>query len=254
MAQQETPFPDSVLVVDDEPAILQIFEALLPAAGMPTSVAPDGEKALALLEQKKFGAVLVDKNLPGIDGVEVIKAVRLKQPYCACLMMTAYSSTASAIAALQVGAKDYLEKPFQDLELVAFKIRNAISASRSAFERDQLANRIKEFEAELGQREKKPGELETLNLLVEQRVRQETDDLRSKCAMLESSLRSNQGMDLTVAMHTEALLEHLKSVSLESGTPIAVARGVLARVARQLESNLSMLRSAQRSAKKSERA
>jgi len=118
--------PSSVLVVDDEPVVLQLFSRVLSEKGLRTRTASSAEEALKLLEQGGIACVLADKNMPGMDGIEMLRRVREAQPHCAFIVMTGYASTESAIEALRLGAVDYLQKPFEDLDLVAHRIEDAI--------------------------------------------------------------------------------------------------------------------------------
>ena len=189
-------FPSQVLVVDDEPLVLKIFSKILPVRGIPLKTASSGDDALALLASERFGCVLTDKNMPGIDGLELMRQVRARQPHCACILMTAYASTQSAVEALRLGASDYLEKPFHDLDLVGQKVENAIKAHRTAFERDAFLERLRTFEAELEEKDRKvihqKTEIEMFDQVLELRVRQATEDLHKKTAILEYALSSLQ--------------------------------------------------------------
>ncbi|MFN7132963.1 MAG: response regulator [Myxococcales bacterium] len=241
-ASEVVSFPSTVLVVDDEPVVLEVFEALVPQAGMDVRLAATAEDALVVLRQTAVGCLLTDKNLPGMDGLALMKQTRALQPWCACILMTGYASTASAVEALRLGAADYLEKPFQDLDLVLEKIGHALKTERLAWEKAALLNRLHAFEAELRDRDhtvnRQQTEIELFNSILEERVKQATNDLLRHVRVLEESLRGNCSLDAALALHTESILEYLRGVQLEDGR----ARGVLARVGRQLESNLELIR------------
>lgn len=102
-----------VLVADDEERIRILLEANLEAAGYEVVLSPTGTDALSRLEQEKFDAVITDMNMPGANGIEVIKRVR--QHYgrsVPVIVITAYGSVQNAVEAMKQGATDYLEKPF----------------------------------------------------------------------------------------------------------------------------------------------
>src|SRR5438132_1936657 len=88
---------EKVLLVDDDPALLEVLEHTLERGGFATAAAASGEEALQLLARDQFDAALVDKNLAGIDGVEVLRHLRKRQPACACVVMTGQPSLASAV-------------------------------------------------------------------------------------------------------------------------------------------------------------
>lgn len=236
----------TVLIVDDEESVVTVFERLLPRRGMKVQPAMSGEEALELLKTQKFGCVLVDKNLPGIDGIAVMREARRLQPYCACILMTAYASTSSAVEALRLGAMDYLEKPFDNLDLVVQKIEKAIRARRAEMERDAFLERIKSFEAELARQNEhvrqQRTDTELFNELVELRVRQATEDLQKKCEILEGCLHQSRDADYALLVHCESILDFVRNLHLDDAEPMAVARAALTRVERRLEAHLGLIR------------
>jgi DNA-binding NtrC family response regulator len=144
---------EKVLVVDDEPVLLQVLGRILGQAGFGVSLAQSGEQALAMLDEQDFDAALVDKNLLGIDGVEVMRHVRKRQPQCACVIMTGYPSTSSAIEALRLGVHDYVEKPSPELDVIADRLRESIQSARLQSERDILSCKLQLLEQELESKE-----------------------------------------------------------------------------------------------------
>ena len=242
----ETVTPSStVLVVDDEESVLTVFEKLLPRRGLKVKVSTTGEAALEALKKASFGCLLVDKNLPGIDGFAVMREARKLQPYCAAVMMTAYASAASAVEALRLGAIDYLEKPFENLDLVVQKIERAIRLRRAELERDTFIERIRSFEAELTrqteQARQQHTEIEMFNKLLEVRVRQATEDLEKKCQILEGCISSNRDADYALQVHCESILEFVRQIQLEDTDPIAIARAAITRIERRLEAHLGLI-------------
>jgi DNA-binding NtrC family response regulator len=139
-----------VLVVDDEPELVRMIGQTLGAAGFAAVGAASGERALELVSQQEFDAALVDKNLGrGIDGVEVLRHLRKRQPRCACIIMTAFPSMGSAVEALRIGAQDYVEKPSPELDTIADRVQSAIRAVQLRDERDGLLRKLAVLEAEL---------------------------------------------------------------------------------------------------------
>ena len=139
-----------VLVVDDEPELVRMIGQTLGAAGFTAVGAASGERALELASQQEFDAALVDKNLGrGIDGVEVLRHLRKRQPRCACIVMTAFPSMGSAVEALRIGAQDYVEKPSPELDTIADRVQSAIRAIQLRDERDGLLRKLAVLEDEL---------------------------------------------------------------------------------------------------------
>jgi DNA-binding NtrC family response regulator len=109
----------SVLIVDDLLSIHEMLDAVIQPTGFATSFATDGEKALVRYKAEKPDLVLADIDMKPMDGITLLKQLRLHDPNAVVIIMTAYASTDSAIQALKFGAFDYLQKPFRVDELIS---------------------------------------------------------------------------------------------------------------------------------------
>jgi two-component system, NtrC family, response regulator HydG len=109
----------SVLIVDDLVSIHEMLEAVIQPTGFSTSFATDGEKALIRYKAEKYDLVLADIDMKPMDGITLLKQLKLYDPNAVVIIMTAYASTESAVQALKYGAFDYLQKPFRVDELIA---------------------------------------------------------------------------------------------------------------------------------------
>jgi DNA-binding NtrC family response regulator len=109
----------SVLIVDDLLSIHEMLEAVIQPTGFTTSFTTDGEKALVRYKAEKFDLVLADIDMKPMDGITLLKQIKLYDPNTVVIIMTAYASTESAVQALKFGAFDYLQKPFRVDELIA---------------------------------------------------------------------------------------------------------------------------------------
>ena len=110
----------SVLVVDDEETIAEVVARYLERAGYDTSVAHDGERAIALAALTRPDLVVLDLMLPRIDGMEVMRRLRVdRADPPAVILLTARGEEADRISGLRQGADDYVVKPFSPGELVA---------------------------------------------------------------------------------------------------------------------------------------
>ena len=109
----------SILVVDDLPALREMLSQSLASEGYRVATAGSGEEAVTRLEEQEFDVIVTDLVMPGLGGLDVLERARLLDPRAAVILMTAYASLDTAIAALRRGACDYLEKPFTvgDLKL-----------------------------------------------------------------------------------------------------------------------------------------
>src|ERR1043166_2470118 len=109
----------SVLIVDDLVSIHEMLDAVIQPTGFATSFATDGEKGLVRYKAEKFDLVLADIDMKPMDGITLLKQLKLYDPSAVVIIMTAYASTESAVQALKYGAFDYLQKPFRVDELIA---------------------------------------------------------------------------------------------------------------------------------------
>ena len=114
----------SLLVVDDEPTITEVLSRYLERAGYETRVAADGPQALELAGDRRPDLVILDLMLPGIDGLEVMRRLRLLDEGGAgarvpIILLTARGEESDRIVGLRLGADDYVVKPFSPNELVA---------------------------------------------------------------------------------------------------------------------------------------
>jgi len=107
-----------VLVIDDDATVSEVVVAYLEAAGLQASRATDGPSGLALAVEEPPDAVVLDLMLPGMDGLEVCRRLRLERPDLPVVMLTARGEEEDRVLGLEVGADDYVTKPFSPRELV----------------------------------------------------------------------------------------------------------------------------------------
>ncbi len=110
--------PKKILVVDDEPKIVEICRDYLQASGFEVIQANDGARGLAAARREQPDLVVLDLNLPGMDGLDVCRALR-REGNIPIIMLTARVEEADKLVGLELGADDYLTKPFSPRELVA---------------------------------------------------------------------------------------------------------------------------------------
>ncbi|MGW5697975.1 response regulator transcription factor [Streptomyces asiaticus] len=114
---QQNPTPTRVLVVDDDPTVAEVVAGYLGRAGFAVDRAADGPGALARAAARRPDLVVLDLMLPGMDGLEVCRALRDKGPV-PVIMLTARGDEEDRILGLEIGADDYVTKPFSPRELV----------------------------------------------------------------------------------------------------------------------------------------
>lgn len=119
-----------ILVVDDDTALAEMIGIVLRGEGYEVSFSHDGAEAVGAFEQSKPDLVLLDLMLPGMDGIQVCRAIR-EQSGTPIIMLTAKSDTADVVQGLESGADDYVVKPFNPKELVA-RIKTRLRPSPEA--------------------------------------------------------------------------------------------------------------------------
>jgi CheY-like chemotaxis protein len=107
------PDPRKVLVVDDDPSILTMTEDLLTEAGFEVGKCGSGREALDRIHAHEWDVVLTDLQMPGVDGLELLSAVREQSPDTPVIIMTAFGTIQSAVDAMRAGALDFVTKPFR---------------------------------------------------------------------------------------------------------------------------------------------
>ncbi len=135
--------PITVLVVDDEEAIRNAVRKYLVREGYEVALAATGEEALEILERQKITGILLDVNLPGTNGIDLVPRIMELEPTVAVLMLTAVNDATSAALCMQRGALDYLIKPI-DLAHLGSAIRRALERRQSQLEGEQLTHLLKE--------------------------------------------------------------------------------------------------------------
>jgi two-component system response regulator MprA len=120
-----------ILVVDDDPNVLRVMKRGLVYAGYAVDEASTGENALAAARERPPDLVVLDVMLPGVDGLEVCRRLRLVNPQLPILLLTARDRVPDRVAGLDAGADDYLVKPFAFDELLA-RVRALLRRTRAS--------------------------------------------------------------------------------------------------------------------------
>jgi two-component system OmpR family response regulator len=110
---------ESILIVEDEEKILRLLEIELEYEGYEIGKAMDGIDALELYHSRTWDLILLDVMLPGISGIELLRRIRAKEAITPVILLTAKSSVEDKVSGLDLGANDYITKPFQIEELLA---------------------------------------------------------------------------------------------------------------------------------------
>lgn len=132
-----------VLIVDDDVDFASSLAGLLSLEGYHTPIAHDPAAALDMLGRERIAVALVDVRLGLGDGVDLVRALRQRNPDLVCVMVTAYASIETAVEALKAGAYDYLSKPFYTEELLALLDR-CFERIRLVEEKSRIAERLRQ--------------------------------------------------------------------------------------------------------------
>src|SRR5947209_13899048 len=127
----------TILVIDDEEIMREILETLLTREGYDVRLASSGAEALEIARALPVDSAIVDIMMPGLDGIATLDELKRIDEDLAVVIITAYASVGSAIAAMKSGAFDYITKPFKNEEVLVV-IRNAMERRRLVNENRSL--------------------------------------------------------------------------------------------------------------------
>jgi two-component system, OmpR family, alkaline phosphatase synthesis response regulator PhoP len=145
-----------ILVVDDEPKIAKLARDYLEKSGFRVMTAGEGTTALAMARHDRPDLVVLDLNLPGMDGLDVCRALR-RQSAVPIIMLTARVEETDRLIGLELGADDYISKPFSPRELVA-RVRAVLRRAQGSVQPSHLV-RVDDLEIDLdGHRVSRDGE------------------------------------------------------------------------------------------------
>lgn len=131
----------TILFVEDEEGIASFVETALQREGFSIQVAGTGEEALEAIDASPPDLVLLDIMLPGMDGLEVCRQLRAKPTYIPIIMLTAKDDEIDRVVGLELGADDYITKPFSARELIA-RVRAVLRLARASNEAEKVIRPI----------------------------------------------------------------------------------------------------------------
>ncbi|MCK5096545.1 MAG: response regulator [Desulfobacteraceae bacterium] len=134
---------EKVLLVDDEKEFLEIMSERMEARGMKVTTAETAAQALSIIEKESFDAIVMDFQMPGMDGMEALKLIKGKKPELQIILLTGYATVEKTVEAMKVGATDFLEKP-ADIEALSEKIKKA-KAEKMLIVEKQTEEKIKDI-------------------------------------------------------------------------------------------------------------
>jgi len=147
--------PVKVLIIEDDKDIARIVEMHLRDAGYEVGLAHDGHSGLDKALSKQYDLIILDLMLPGVDGLEICRRVRASSVYTPMLMLTSRSSELDRVLGLELGADDYLTKPFSIQELLArvkALFRRVEALKSEASRKSQEVIRVGDMVVDVGKR------------------------------------------------------------------------------------------------------
>jgi len=194
--------PVTLLVVDDEEAIRNAVRKYLVQLGYEVAVAATGDEALGILQRQKITGILLDVNMPGTNGVDLVPQIMELEPTAAVLMLTAVNDATSAALCMQRGALDYLIKPI-DLDHLGRAIARALERRHTLLEGQQINRWLKE---------------EVAIRVAERRLEQVTQE-RISVATLEALVNALEAKDHYLRGHSARVADLSASVAAHLDRP-----------------------------------
>ena len=131
-----------ILIIDDEIIIRKLFTRLLTREKYKVLTASNGKKGIETVEKEKLDLVILDLKMPGIDGIEVLKRIKEINKNIRVIIITAFGTIKSASDALNLGADDFISKPF-DIAKIRMTIKNVLKMKKLALEVEELRSNLK---------------------------------------------------------------------------------------------------------------
>ena len=190
-----------ILIIEDEKDIALPLKKSFEKAGFAVDFAEDGQKGLGLAELNSYDCILLDLNLPKIDGISLAKQLRESSNTTPIIMLTARSQVYDKLNGFDSGADDYVTKPFNLEELIA-RIRSVIK--RSSINKNEKL-KMKNVELRIGENK--------VHLYKDEKITKEVELSNKEAGILEYLLR-NKGKIVS----TEELLEHVWDSEIDTFT------------------------------------
>ncbi len=184
---------ETILVVDDDEDILDLIERHLSHRGYEVLTAYDGEQAISLLDKIRFDLVITDLKMPKIDGMEVLRRAKEKDPNIEVVILTGHGTMDSIVEALRDGgAFDYLQKPLHNIKQLSFVTKKALERKRLRLENQKLIETLNDT-----------------NLRLSEKLTRVSRDITGILQLVSSS--SDREIKHTVVPALDAIIEVLKS-------------------------------------------
>lgn len=162
-----------ILVVDDDDALRRLCSRVLSGRGYEVHTAQNGEDAVQRAQQQAYRVVLLDLKMPGMDGIETLKQLKSEGCRADVIMITGYGNVSTAVEAMKIGARDFIEKPFKPQDLQAM-IEGVLQRQDAEISADPVVGFIQQHATEIGSRKDVANRLGVSLERVSTRVQEET--------------------------------------------------------------------------------
>lgn len=218
----------TILVVDDEPKVCDLLKVYLERSGFGVLCAGEGAAALAAVERHAPDLMLLDLNLPGMDGLEVCKNLR-KVSDIPIIMITARDEEADRVVGLEIGADDYVTKPFSPREVVA-RVK-AVLRRRDTAASDVRPVSVNDLTVDASRHTVtyagKPLPLTSREFAIVEYLARNPDRVYSRTQLLDHVFGIDfEGYERTIDAHIKNIRQKMTEVTGQSSTPLVTVRGV----------------------------
>ena len=217
-----------ILLVDDEPKVCELIKAYLVKDGYDVIIAADGKSAIDQAQRHKPDLILLDLNLPELDGLEVCRTIR-KQSNVPIIMLTARDEEVDKIVGLEIGADDYVTKPFSPRELAARvsavlrRYREGLKQGEQIIAGELRLDPEKHEATYLGQ----PLSLTAAEFKLLSVLARNPGRVFTRLQLMDSAFgESYEGYERTIDAHIKNIRQKMSRLAPKSSNPLVTVRGV----------------------------
>ena len=134
---------EKVLLIDDEEEFLSTLSERMEIRGMDGKTASSADMAVSALDNNEYDAIVLDLQMPDMDGIEMLKAIKVRHPDMQVILLTGHATVEAGIQAMKLGAMDFMEKP-ADIESLTEKIKKA-QAKKMLIVEEKTAGKVSEI-------------------------------------------------------------------------------------------------------------